>query len=226
MSTPIERLTAFRDHILATDKTLNAYRFEQMCCLSNGYFKSRSTYNNERGISADSIIKVKNAFPQLNVEWVLLGTGTMLEKPKGIPLYAIPFSTIPLTINGEPSPDITPTAHISLTKCHVRCASSSAMNIFACLSSDHAMLPSISPGSVLILRKMDISELKASHLGRPFAVILTDGSRLIRHLAENSSRSLTLTPDSNSPAFSPVNIKIKTVTHIFAITASVHIYES
>lgn len=225
MTTPIARLTAFRDHIIATDNSLNAYRFEQLCGLANGYFKSHASYNNERGISSESIAKVKRAFPQLNVEWVLLGTGNMLTTPTGTPLYTIPFATIPLTIEGIPSPDLTPAAYLNITTQLSSIAPAESRNpSFACLASDQAMLPTIPPGSIVILTPMTVTAIATAHLGRPFAAILSDGSRITRHLAASTSRTLTFTPASTTPAYAPLKINTKTVTHLYAVTASIQMF--
>ena len=48
--------------------------FEQMCGLSNAYVKNIS-----KGVGADKLEKILNAFPELNRTWLLTGEGSMLR---------------------------------------------------------------------------------------------------------------------------------------------------
>lgn len=48
--------------------------FEQLCGLSNAYVKNIS-----KGVGADKLEKILNAFPELNRTWLLTGEGSMLR---------------------------------------------------------------------------------------------------------------------------------------------------
>ena len=55
-------------------KGLNKKKFEEITGLSNGYIGSI-----RKSIGSDSLIKMMNAFPDLNRDWLLYGEGEMLN---------------------------------------------------------------------------------------------------------------------------------------------------
>lgn len=63
-----ERLLAFISHL-----GLKNAEFERLCGLSNGFVQN----TNDR-IRRSSLNQIQSAFPQLNVDWVINGTGEML----------------------------------------------------------------------------------------------------------------------------------------------------
>lgn len=63
-----ERLLAFIAHL-----GLKNAEFERICGLSNGFVQN----TNDR-IRRSSLNQIRSAFPQLNVDWIIAGTGEML----------------------------------------------------------------------------------------------------------------------------------------------------
>lgn len=64
-----DRLNCFREF-----KNLSQYGFEQAAGLSRGYMA------NKKAAPTASILKrVADAFPELNVQWIMFGTGEMLK---------------------------------------------------------------------------------------------------------------------------------------------------
>jgi hypothetical protein len=73
MSTQIkQRLTAFIAH-----KGIPLYEFERKCNISNGYI-SRTSGN----IGTTIINRIQKAYPELNINWLLFGEGSMLQSIK------------------------------------------------------------------------------------------------------------------------------------------------
>lgn len=68
-----ERLLAFIAHL-----GIKNAEFERLCGLSNGFVQN----TNDR-IRRSSLNQISNAFPQLNVDWIISGKGEMLL-PEGL----------------------------------------------------------------------------------------------------------------------------------------------
>ena len=51
--------------------------FDSNCGLKKGYFNS--AFNNQSEISSDKLGKICSRYPQLNIEWVITGNGSMLK---------------------------------------------------------------------------------------------------------------------------------------------------
>lgn len=84
-----DRLQAF-----ARSKGLSDRAFEISCGLSNG-FMSKASENTRR----TSLDRVSMAFPELNVDWILTGEGTMLRADGAA-------APIPAQSNGNNSPNV------------------------------------------------------------------------------------------------------------------------
>ena len=72
-------------------QNLSQGKFERMCGMSNGYL-----CNIKQSIGSSKIQSIAMAFPQLNTEWLLTGTGSMLNdgyttfEPVGVATPASP----------------------------------------------------------------------------------------------------------------------------------------
>ncbi|MCE1156904.1 MAG: hypothetical protein LWW91_12395, partial [Bacteroidales bacterium] len=66
-------------HFIAL-KEITRYRFYQLTGLSNGFLDKRGS------ISSDNCQKICNTFPDLNPEWLLMGTGEVLKSDQCRPL--------------------------------------------------------------------------------------------------------------------------------------------
>lgn len=66
----------FRDRLLTLIKALglSVRSFEQKIDVSNGYIRSM-----KNGMSNKKLQNLKSAFPQVNISWLLNGTGDMLD---------------------------------------------------------------------------------------------------------------------------------------------------
>lgn len=67
------RLEQFINHL-----NISVAKFEQMTDVANGTFH-RVIKDPHKVVGHDKILKISNVFPELNLDWLLSGTGTMLE---------------------------------------------------------------------------------------------------------------------------------------------------
>jgi hypothetical protein len=63
-------------------KSITAYAFEHVCGLSNGYLGKQ--FRGKGNIGSGVLEKIKLHFPDLNIQWLVTGQGTMTTN-----LYAI-----------------------------------------------------------------------------------------------------------------------------------------
>ena len=68
---PIERIAAYLHF-----KSISPQTFERNIHLSNGYYAKQ--LKNLGSVGSDILIKIHNHFPDLNILWVLTGTGQMI----------------------------------------------------------------------------------------------------------------------------------------------------
>jgi hypothetical protein len=70
---PIERIALFIHF-----KKITPHAFEQKIDLSNGYFSKQLKHLGSVG--SDILIKIHQAYPELDILWVLTGEGQMLKE--------------------------------------------------------------------------------------------------------------------------------------------------
>lgn len=71
---PIERITIYLQF-----KSIAPYSFERKIRLSNGYVSKQLKHNGSVG--SDILIRICEHYPDLNILWVLTGTGSMILSP-------------------------------------------------------------------------------------------------------------------------------------------------
>lgn len=78
----IDRLKKFAQYARYELKMVKGYNsFEAYCGMSLGYMASLDKNGKGKGkIGSDTIAKVLNKFPMLNIEWLCTGKGDMLKK--------------------------------------------------------------------------------------------------------------------------------------------------
>lgn len=75
---PIERITIYLQF-----KSIAPYSFERKIRLSNGYVSKQLKHNGSVG--SDILIRICEHYPDLNILWVLTGTGPMILEPDDAP---------------------------------------------------------------------------------------------------------------------------------------------
>lgn len=79
MERAIDRLLQFIAHLKSVGSEVkNAKTFEEKCGLSNSYIANSKKGNGS--IGSDMIAKIMSGFPQLNIEWLCSGKGSMLKQ--------------------------------------------------------------------------------------------------------------------------------------------------
>ncbi len=71
----IDRLLTFQQSV--RDKIGGQNKFESYIGISSGYISNMK--KKDGAITSDVMIKIKNKFPELNLEWLITGDGNMLK---------------------------------------------------------------------------------------------------------------------------------------------------
>lgn len=74
----IDRLLAFADWAKAGNMVKSRNEFEKKCGLSTNYLYN-TQFMTKSSIGCDQIAKIHNAYPMLNITWVVTGKGSMIE---------------------------------------------------------------------------------------------------------------------------------------------------
>lgn len=140
-----ERLLSFIDY-----SKLNKAKFAEKAGLSASFVN-----NIYRSIHPDSVAKIRIAFPELNIDWLLHGKGEMLNKPKGeeeiekegmIPV--LPLALVGMAI----TPELAKLKNCEKIFCPIESAE------FAIKMAGSEMFPIIPDGAYIILKERDINE--------------------------------------------------------------------
>lgn len=75
MKRPIDRLKEFAEYLKKTRKVQNMGEFEANCGLAKKYIANSILQNGN--IRADTLSLIYNAYPFLNLTWLITGEGTM-----------------------------------------------------------------------------------------------------------------------------------------------------
>lgn len=79
MKRPIDRLKEFAEHLKKTHKVQNMGEFEANCGLAKKYISNSILQNGN--IRADTLSLIYNAYPFLNLTWLITGEGNMINQP-------------------------------------------------------------------------------------------------------------------------------------------------
>lgn len=81
MERAIDRLLQFIEYLKSTgNEVKNAKSFEVKCGLSNSYIANAKKKGGNGSIGSDTIAKIIEVFPKLNIEWLCSGKGDMLKQ--------------------------------------------------------------------------------------------------------------------------------------------------
>lgn len=201
-----ERLLSFIDY-----SRLNKAKFAEKAKLSGSFVN-----NIYRSIHPDSVAKIKEAFPELNTEWLLHGTGEMLntlkseediEKEGMIPV--LPLALVGMEITSELS---------KLKNCEkIFCPIESAE--FAIKMAGSEMFPIIPDGAYIILKERDINE--PINYGKVY-VLDTPNGTIVRFLypSENEENVMCV---SAADAFPTFEVKKSRVSGIYQAMAVIQV---
>lgn len=75
---PVDRLSQLMQWLVDNEVLKSSYAFEKVCGLSKFYLRNLSaTEKGNPGV--DTIAKIYDVFPQINLEWVVTGKGKMFR---------------------------------------------------------------------------------------------------------------------------------------------------
>lgn len=74
----IDRLLAFVEWAKAGNMVKSRSEFEKKCGLSNNYLYN-TQFMTKKSIGTDFLQRIHNAFPMLNLTWVIMGKGSMID---------------------------------------------------------------------------------------------------------------------------------------------------
>ena len=76
MKRPIDRLKEFAEYLKKTRKVQNIAKFEAKCGIANKYIVN--SVNQNGNIRAGTLSLIYNAFPCINLTWLVTGEGNMI----------------------------------------------------------------------------------------------------------------------------------------------------
>ena len=183
--------------------------FETKCGMGNG------TINNiKNGISSPNLEKIMNAYPDVNIEWLISGKGEAIKSEdtprisytKGVPYYDVDFiGGFDLIENDQTTK---PSYLIDFKKYNdATCW---------CNVTGHSMEPEITHGDIIALKRIeDISFLP---LGEVYAIVTTNGMRTIKRLGPSENEDFyTLIPTNKSPEYGIQKIPKSMIAIVFQV---------
>lgn len=73
----IDRIDKFYEWCKSGGLCKSRSDFERMCGLSNNYIYN-THYNTKNNVGVETVRKIHETFPQLNVTWMVMGKGSMI----------------------------------------------------------------------------------------------------------------------------------------------------
>lgn len=180
-------MSEIKDRLLkfVSSQGLTVSEFERRSSLSNGAVSKTS--NN---IRKATLLSISNAFPDLNMDWLVNGNGEMLKAEskekrvyKPIPKGNEDYRMVPLinidSVGGIHSDNlITPSEQYILRMIPFTEAREGDVAI---LQSGNSMSPTINPGSALLLREVETWREYFGY-GNVYVLLLKDGRRITKEV--------------------------------------------
>lgn len=179
----IARLREFVDY-----KQISKYKFYKSVGLANGYL------DRDGNIGSNKCEKIIEQYPDLNLEWLILGTGNMLttevlpsinNAPVGVPYYDVDFcGGFDLVLNNQ---TYLPAGYINLPQYE---KADSWANI-----TGHSMEPLISNGDIIALRRVE--DWQTYVLYGEIYGIMTDEYRTVKRIRKAANPDHILLEPAN-----------------------------
>lgn len=202
-----ERLKEYMNY-----KKINASQFEKQCGLSNGYI------NNSKGkIGAKKLEDILKAFPDLNREWLVNGTGEMINKTtisesETYQTFLLPQSAMGGTLTGFGADGVFP------ENCE-RVISPIADVDFAITIYGDSMIPEYPPGSRVMVKKIDPDAFIA--WGCVYVLDTVNGV-VVKELQPSDKKGHIVCHSHNpSGRYKDFNVDLKDVNGIYRVLACV-----
>ena len=209
MKTTKDRILIFLEYL-----GMGQNAFEKKCGISNGYI------SNSRGSFGSRIIsKISTAYPDLNVEWLMTGEGTMI-KSESISEKDADFRLVPMYnldarggFGGNEEVDV---AEYIVDYIPFKDAKQGDICVPIIGNS---MAPTYCAGAIVLLHRVE-QWADFLELGQVYMIVLKDGRRLIKELrASQEDRKSKYLCVSHNPTFDPVELPKDMISRVFLVRA-------
>lgn len=200
------------------------YKFEKKCGLSNGYVR-----NFKGGIGADKLEGILKAFPELNREWLMNGTGLMFTQShyKGLNNETEPQEAI---LNSSMLPLIPIPAMCGYNEdnwsalakdCPLYSVPEVPSADFLIRTSGDSMLPKYGEGDLLVCRM--IQELLFFQWGKTYVLDTSQGVMVKNVYEDKDNPDNILLVSENSEKYPPFAVPRKDIRRIALVVGSLRI---
>lgn len=200
---------------IAQRNHLSIRAFEETCNLGRGNVGNMAQ---DGSIGSDKLAKIIDTFPDVNLQWLLTGKGSMLKdndipgevvyNPNiGIPYYDVDFYGGFSEVYDDQT--VNPT-------CNVVIPGFKRASVW-CNVTGHSMEPKINHGDIIALRECTIQDVQ---FGEIYAVVL-DSIRTIKIIRRGSSPDTLLYVPINQPDYQEQEFPIDRIIRIFEVIGSI-----
>ncbi|MBC8618926.1 LexA family transcriptional regulator [Parabacteroides faecis] len=180
-----DRLKEIRDYA-----KMGQTNFEKHTGISSGYF------NKVKGsIGSDTILKIVNKFPELNLDWLITGKGEMLKpvssapsinyEHKGSPYYDVDFiGGFDIVLNSQA---VNPNYYIDFEPYNKQ-------GVMWCNITGHSMEPAINHGDMIAIKEVQDWRSYLT-FGEIYAIVTTNDMRTVKKIRKgNTTEQYRLIP--------------------------------
>lgn len=197
-------------------KSITIAEFERNVDLANGYIKKF-----KGSIGSDKLNNIVSYYPEINIDWLITGEGSMLKSEvsipainqeyKGAPYYNVDFiGGFDLVVNDQTTmPDY-----------YINYEPYNKDGVMWCNVTGHSMEPEINHGDTIAIK-----ELKDWQTYLPFGEvygIVTTEHRTIKRVSKSDKEGfMRLIPTNKNPEFAAQDIPLTIVMKVFQVLGSV-----
>ena len=174
---------------------------------------TRGVLNQNNGISEENIARFLAYAPDVNVEWLITGRGSMMGNNEkelttqnindGIPYYDVDF------IGGFDEVFNDQTANPELSITNGICPRAQLW----CNITGHSMEPTISDGDIIALRQCSVQDIQ---YGEIYAVVM-DSFRTVKMLRRSETPGMIRFVPVNTADFDPQDFPVKRILKIYEV---------
>jgi len=166
-----------------------------------------------RGIKGSAFEKIATAFPEVNMNWLKTGAGSMITSANaeisykaGVPYYDVDFlGGFDIVFNDQTA---MPSYYINFKPFEKATC--------WCNITGHSMEPEIHHGDIIALR--EIEDFSFLPYGETYAIVTKNDMRTVKKIGPGDTRdTYKLIPANKSGDYAPQEIKKKDILHVFEV---------
>jgi len=174
-------------------------------------------------VKPEIISKILNKYPDVNLIWLLSGSGLMLNSMVNKELKDFQYALMPASPSGIPCYQVDFMHNFSIIQnkqtdliCYyIDCKIFNHVD-FWCFMGDQSMEPDIALGDMVAMHEIHDKEPKLQY-GSIYGVVTKDFSTLRRVAKGKGRNTLVLIPSNKSPEFHEQEIPHSSILHLFHI---------